>query len=143
MRVLALGFLLLSHAWASETDPYFAWGRGLDDGTAVLGARVNQIISRELGRVNQGRPETLGCRAVAERLASKLRRDSFFLEFVPDHFSALDRVPRGSVERSDYSRYSIYGVHRVADLFRWLPIAPTIQLDGVRLGIDKLSLIHI
>jgi hypothetical protein len=140
-----LGVLLLSLAWAApcalESDQYYAWGRELADATDVLNAKVTLEIENELGSVNRGGAgERLSCRQVVGRIVPRFKDFIFHdLELWMTKSALVDRIPATPEEELEYRRRSIYRNTGTFDLGTKMPPSPTVELNGVRTGTDKLS----
>lgn len=130
-----------SPSQALETDPFFAWGRDLDDSAPVLNAKMNLEIDAVLARIgNSGRAEELSCDDVVDRLLRDLRR---FLFHTPElwliNSPLVSRVPATPEEEKQYRRrYTLHRTH-VLDPATWMPPSPTIEVDGIRIGTDKVA----
>lgn len=135
--VLASG----SFVSALETDQYYAWGRPLADSTEVLNAKVNLEIGIALERINRSRTSRhMSCETVVTKLTSHFRMLIFHpIELWASNSSLVARIPSAPDEELAYPRASLYGIHGPLDVGTWLPPAPTIQLNGVRVGTDKLA----
>ncbi len=121
---------------ASETDQFLAWGIELADGSEQLNVFVNQEFEHALGRLEQSERE-LPCEKVPGRLyrrvfasmaSSRLRR------YV--HRSEIEWYPRRGVNRWQYRSRSVFR-HSTFSVF--LPMARTVRIGEVYLGIDKLA----
>lgn len=140
--LLVLGAALLgcaSAALALETDQFYAWGRALPDSTAALNARVNADLEEVLAELRQS-GKAPACAEVRQRIAAKFR----FLIFGPvevwaSHSSLVARIPSTPQEELAYRKGSVYRRMSALDPAGWLPITPTISLNGVRVGTDKLT----
>lgn len=139
----AAGLLGLGGAGAAtglETDQFFAWGRRLEDMTAVLNARVNLELERlvaELNRDGRNRP----CQEVRFRFFRR-HRMLFFDRFETWSVNSplVSRSPSGEDEMREFrSRYLYAGTSSLFDTGRWMPPSPTVEVNGVRLGTDKLT----
>ena len=138
---VAAAILLLAPgpARALETDQFYAWGRQLPDATAALNARINADIEDVLDEL-QGGASPPRCAEVRRRIAARFR----FLIFGPvevwaSHSSLVPRIPATAEEELAYRRASLYRRMSAFDPAGWLPITPTISLNGVRVGTDKLT----
>ena len=123
-----------------ETDQFFAWGRQLEDMTLVLNARVNLELERlvtELNRDGRDRP----CQEVRSRFFRR-HRMLFFDAFETWSVNSplVSRSPSGPEEMQEFKRKYLYaGSSSVFDTGRWMPPSPTVEVDGVRFGTDKLT----
>ena len=140
---VAAVFLGLGGAGAApglETDQFFAWGRPLKDMTGVLNARVNLELERlvaELNRDGRDRP----CQKVRFRFF-KRHRMLFFDGFETWSVNSplVSRSPSGADEMREFKQHYLYGgTSSVFDTGRWMPPSPTVEVNGVRLGTDKLT----
>ena len=141
--VLAVAAVFLGLAGAAtglETDQFFAWGRPLEDMTGVLNARVNLELERlvaELNRDGRDRP----CQKVRFRFF-KRHRMLFFDGFETWSVNSplVSRSPSGADEMREFKQHYLYGgTSSVFDTGRWMPPSPTVEVNGVRLGTDKLT----
>ena len=125
---------------ALETDQFFAWGRQLEDMTVVLNARVNLELERlvaELNRDGRDRP----CQKVRFRFF-KRHRMLFFDGFETWSVNSplVSRSPSGTEEMREFEQKYIYAAtSSLFDTGRWMPPSPTVEVNGVRLGTDKLT----
>jgi len=140
---VAAVFLGLGGAGAApglETDQFFAWGRPLEDMAGVLNARVNLELERlvaELNRDGRNRP----CQKVRFRFF-KRHRMLFFDGFETWSVNSplVSRSPSGADEMREFKQHYLYGgTSSVFDTGRWMPPSPTVEVNGVRLGTDKLT----
>lgn len=125
---------------ALETDQFFAWGRQLEDVTGVLNARINLELERlvvELNRDGEDRP----CQKVRFRFF-KRHRMLFFDGFETWSVNSplVSRSPSGPEEMREFEQKYIYaGTSSVFDTGKWMPPSPTVEVNGIRLGTDKLT----
>ncbi len=123
-----------------ETDQFFAWGRRLEDMTEVLNARINLELERLVAELNRdGEPRS--CQNVRRRFF-KRHRMLFFDRFETWSVNSplVARSPSGPDEMREFRRKYIYGgTSALFDTGRWMPPSPTVEVDGVRLGTDKLT----
>ena len=106
----------------------------------MLNARVNLELERvvaELNRDGRDRP----CQKVRLRFF-KRHRMLFFDGF--ETWSAnsplVSRSPSGPEEMEEFERKYVYGgTSPLFDTGRWMPPGPTVEVDGVRFGTDKLT----
>jgi hypothetical protein len=143
-RLLSLSILaalLTGPAAALETDQYFAWGQPLEDGTAPLNARVNLEISRLLDEINGRRHwPALSCHDVVVEIKGRFRLFIFHdLELWASNSELIDRVPKDHEGEVRYVKESVYRNLTAIDLGSWVPPGPTISINEVRFGTDKLA----
>jgi hypothetical protein len=139
---LALAWLAFAApVHALETDQYYAWRRPLADSSDALNAKINFELNEALRGINSddaGRGAS--CRDVVEAIH---RRYTLFIfqkiELWAQRTSVLSRIPATQSEEFDYRKNWIYGQVAWYDLGRTVPPSPTIEIDGIRLGTDKIS----
>ena len=128
-------------ALALETDQYYAWGREIADSAPALNAKIELELGQLLARLNSRRSwRTLTCESVSRRLARELRMLVFHpIEMWASNTSLIERVPASGEEELAYRAASLLGNARVFDAGTWLPPAPTLEVNGIRIGTDKLA----
>lgn len=143
-KVAALVLLVAAcgpSAVALETDQFYAWTRPLQDSTDVLNAKVNLEIARVLERVNgSDAGHEIECPEVASRISSRFRFFVFHeFEMWVGNTQLVDRIPATAEEERDYRRSYLFRHLGRFDFANWVPPTPTVEIDGVRVGTDKLS----
>lgn len=128
-------------ALALETDQYYTWDKPLDDATEVLNAKVNLEIGLLVQRINRRTPYGgTDCGRIREKVVTRFTRFLFHnVGLWAANSPFVDRIPLTPDEELRYRREYLYHDGTVFDLSSWVPPAPTIQLNGVRLGTDKLA----
>ena len=143
LRAAAVLAALVLHASAHalECDQYFAWGRPLADATEAINAKVNADIADALAGVNGRRDRAdLSCRTVEKRIVDRFIYLIFLKpETWATNTSLVDRIPATPQEELRFRKAYVYGRTSALDIIRWMPPSPTISVDGVRIGTDKLS----
>ena len=137
---LLLGLGGASAGQALETDQFFAWGRHLEDMTEVLNARVNLELERLVAELN-GDGGDRPCQTVRLRFF-KRHRMLFFDRFETWSVNSplVSRSPSGPEDMQEFQEKYLYGgTSSLFDTGRWMPPSPTVEVNGVRLGTDKLS----
>lgn len=126
---------------ALETDQYYAWTRPLADSADVLNAKLNlelalaidHLAERDNGRQTQ-------CEAVAEQFMEQLHFTTFQdFELWALNSELIDRAPADPAEELEYRDRNLYHRTGVLDVSTWLPNVPTIEVNGIRIGTDKLA----
>lgn len=132
--------LSASSPFALETDQYYAWGRDLPDATDVLNAKVNVDIDDVLHQLNGRRSwDSLSCHDVTKKIAERFKWFIFQdIEIWANNTPLVHRIP-ATADEADYMRRYLYHVTNLFDPGTKVPPSPTIEMDGVRLGTDKLS----
>ena len=124
---------------ALETDQFYAWGRRLEDATGVLNARVNLELGRLVAELNRD-GEDVACQNVRSRFFER-HRMLFFDGFETWSMNSplVSRSPSGPEEMREFKQTYIYSTMTFLDTGTWMPPSPTVEVDGVRLGTDKLT----
>jgi hypothetical protein len=126
---------------ALETDQYSTWGKPLAAATAVLNAKMDLEIERAVraaARYHSGGPPP--CRAIARQLHRRLSFEIFQpIEVWASQSPLVPRLPASSGEELAFRREDLNGNHGPLDFGRWVPDSPTVEVNGVRFGTDKLS----
>ena len=138
----ALTFKVVSApvALALETDQYAAWTHPLEDAAAVINARFKLEIARALDDLGRNPPQSITCGAIAKAVQRRLSFSIFQpIELWVVQSPLVDQFPPRGSEAAQSKRQSIYSDHGPFDVGMWLPLAPTIEVAGVRLGTDKLA----
>jgi len=123
-----------------ETDPFYAWGRDIADSADALDARMNAEIGLVLERVNASRGASLSCDGVVDRILRRMRqflfhRTELWLLNAPE----IARVPDTPDDEREYrKRYLLHDTYAL-DVATWMPPSPTIEVDGIRIGTDKIA----
>lgn len=138
---IALALLAGAPTSALETDPYWSWGRPLEDVTDRLNAwfevRLEGILE-DVNRHAKGRYAT--CETVRKRTVTHLRTMLIHdLEVWVSNTDWIDRAPRGIEEERRYREEYLFASPNPFDTTGWLPPSPTVRVNGVRIGSDKLS----
>ncbi len=123
-----------------ETDQFFAWGRQLEDVTGPVNAWVNLELERLIDDLNRD-GSVQPCQKVRYRFFRR-HRMLFFDGFETWSVNSplVSRSPSGPEEMRDYEQNHLYGgTSKLLDTGRWMPSSPTVEVDGVRLGTDKLT----
>ncbi len=138
--------MALALAWgpdarALETDQYFAWTKPLEDATAAVNAKVNKELLQALRDANEAESRRgESCYDVSRRAMKRFR---FFIfqdiQLWVDNAPFVDRVPGTPEEELAYRRDSLYPFRGLRDVGMSIPPSPTIEIDGIRIGTDKLS----
>lgn len=138
--LLASGFLAAATP-ALETDQFYAWMRPLKDATDAVNQEINAEVAEVLDRVNTRHdPASCPCRT-----AQRAIRDHFDYAIIarPELWatktSFLDRIPATPDEEPQYRRAFLYGRTSPLDPVLWMPPSPTLEIDGIRMGADKLG----
>ena len=138
--IFPLLFVLWSSlaAYAAETDQYLAWGVQLKDSSEAFNRYLNNQAEEFLRKKNH--------HAQRDYTPEKLTQELYFRLFHglysarvrtwTNRSNEIDRFPDKSVSRFRYQQMSIY---RDLSFPYVLPMARTIRLGDVYLGVDKIS----
>ncbi len=139
---LVPGFVLaaalsLGSAAALETDQYLAWPAEVDDSAEAINGFINQQLEEILERLARRAPG-IACEDIPPRLFRRLFPNLLHsrLRTFLTTSAEVDRFPGPEVGYWRYLRSSIF--RKPAFPFI-LPMARTIRIGEVRLGIDKVS----
>jgi hypothetical protein len=138
---LIVAALSSTKAGALETDQYYSWGHPLADATAALNAKINLEITRAVSAAetrDPGNPPT--CKAIETELRSRLH--FVILQPIEVWVTQSPLVPRDPETRQEelaFRRDNLNGNHGPFDVGRWIPDSPTVEVNGVRFGTDKIS----
>lgn len=134
------GFILVSPLNASETDNYSAWKVEIQDSTKQANAVFNDLLDRVSIQLHQTQEQTsTRCSDLTDLFFKKVKkiRNRTGANWTPLH---SDRYPRSL---RDVKRFmleqSIYRFAPLTDPIHHMHLAPTIHLNGVYLGVDKIS----
>lgn len=133
MRILLAATLLCSFsAHALETDNYLAWTRELSDSSED----INEFLRTEIEEALAAAPANTSCKKITFRIADRFKttpKGEIFVNWstknIPDKiFPSTDHYIGQSIYRDTPS-----------PLLKVAPLAPNIQINGIYLGLDKLS----
>jgi hypothetical protein len=132
-----LGFALAPPVEALETDQYYSWGRPLADSTDVLNAKFNLELQRAIDNFDKP-PEQ--CMDIPIRFRKNMRSLLFHsIQMWAMNSALLERIPVDGGEDLDFRKVNLYHVHGFFDPGMWMTFTPTIEVNGVRIGTDKVS----
>ena len=136
---IIFAFVLFSgFAHALETDQFYAWGKPIADSTHYLNAWVRLQIQDALdSRVNG---KARDCEAAVKIIQKRLQHSIYQpIELWINSTDLVDRVPRGIEEYQDYRESYLLSRTYPLDTARGLQPSPTLEVNHVRLGSDKLA----
>lgn len=140
--VLALAILVATGpAPALETDQFYAWKRPLRDSTEAINRKINAEIEAALDDVNT---RLGGSECPCTRVQKAIRHRFSYLIFLKPELwvtntSQVDRVPATPEEELRFRHEDVYGTTGGLDPIHFMPPSPTILVNGVRIGTDKIS----
>jgi hypothetical protein len=130
MSAFALVLLLA----AAESDPYAAWYVAPSDGARGIDRAVTVGIMRAL---KERVPAGASCRQAATAIARELSPTAIYYFIGPVRRWRIDAVPRPGDD--ELAGRSIYRNAPLLPFGRLIPLDPTIGVDGVSFGTDKLG----
>jgi hypothetical protein len=135
---VAAWLLLSASAHALETDQFYAWGKPIEDSTDYLNAWVRLQVQ---GALEPGRRKApRDCEAAVELIQKRLQHSIYQpIEIWINSTDLVDRVPRGVEEYKDYRESYLLSKTYPLDTARGLQPSPTLEVNGIRLGSDKLA----
>lgn len=128
-------------AVALETDQYYAWGRELADSTDVINAKINLEISDVLERINaRDSWKKTSCQQVVKQILPRFKWFIFQdIELWTGSSPLIARIPGDREEELEFQRSYLYHRTGPMDPGTKIPPSPTIEMNGVRLGTDKVA----
>jgi hypothetical protein len=136
--VLLAGLLLNAPAQALETDQFYAWGKPIEDSTVYLNAWVQLQIQSALDSRSTHAPQD--CESAVEHVQTRLQHSIYQpIELWIISGDLVDRIPRGEEANRDYHSHYLLSKTYTFDYARWLPPSPTLQVNEIRFGSDKLA----
>jgi hypothetical protein len=135
----ALAGLAAGGAAALETDQFAAWRRPLRDSGTAVNARIDLEIRLALDEVN-ARGGGCTCEDVALAVDRRLEFEIFQpLELWAIQSPLVDQSPARGDDEARFLHESIYRRSHPWDIAMWMPLSPTIEVNGIRFGTDKLA----
>lgn len=136
--LLLAGLLITTPGHALETDQFYAWGRPIDDSTEYLNAWVHLVIQSTLDAREPGAlPD---CESAVKEVQKNLQHSIYQpIELWIISSDLVDRVPRGLEANRDYRSKYLLSKTYLFDYSRWLNPSPTVQVNEIRFGSDKLA----
>jgi hypothetical protein len=124
---------------ALETDQFAAWRKPLADAGCAINAEIDLEIRAAIDELNRrDRPTT--CDDVAAAVNRRLEFEIFQpLELWAVQSPLVDKWPPLGDEEARFLHQSIYRRSHPWDIAMWMPLSPTIEVNGIRFGTDKLA----
>ncbi len=140
LNTLMVAALLLFSicAHALETDQFYAWGKPIDDSSVYLNAWVRLQIQAALE--SRGKKAPRDCEAAIGLIQKRLQHSIYQpIEIWINSTDLVDRVPRGVEEYKHYRDSYLLSKTYPLDTARGLQPSPTLEVNQIRLGSDKLA----
>lgn len=127
--------LSATSAQALETDQFYAWGKPIEDSTVYLNAWVQLTVQSAL---DAGAPGD--CEAAVDTVQKHLQHSIYQpIELWILSSDLVDRIPRGESADRDYRAHYLLSKTYPFDYARMLQPSPTLEINAIRLGSDKLA----
>ena len=135
---LSAGLLIGAPAHALETDQFYAWGKPIEDSTEHLNAWVRLEIQSALDSKAGSAAED--CEAAVDELQKRLQHSIYQpIELWIISSDLVDKIPKGLEANREYrSNYLLSETYKF-DTARGLQPSPTLQVNEIRFGSDKLA----
>jgi hypothetical protein len=126
---------------AAETDQYYSWIVDVDDGADAINARVRRDFADRLAAVNARTDRAqMSCSDVAgELVAPYWTAGTWFVIGATKDWGFPYRPANASERTTAFARASIYRNTGLLPFGIFVPVDPTIRVDGIYFGTDKLS----
>jgi len=123
---------------ALETDQFYAWGKPIEDSTAYLNAWVQIQVQTALDARPTG---TLrNCESAVDEVQKHLQHTIYQpIELWIISSKLVDRIPHSEEADRDYRARYLLSKTFPFDYARLLQPSPTLEVNGIRLGSDKLA----
>lgn len=123
---------------ALETDQFYAWNKPIEDSAVYLNAWVKLTIQSALdsGSVHKKND----CEAVVKTIQKDLQHSIYQpIELWIISSNLIDRIPKGAEADRHYRSNYLLSDTFLFDHARWLQPSPTLQVNEIRFGSDKLA----
>ena len=125
-------------ASALETDQFYAWGKPIEDSTDYINAWSKLTIQSALDAEGSGKLES--CESAIKAIQSHLQHSIYQpIELWIIASELVDRIPDDLEGSRDYHSKYLLSKTFTFDYARWLQPSPTLEINGIRFGSDKLS----
>jgi hypothetical protein len=136
-----MSLLFVSTLQARETDQYLVWDVELPDSAAMVNSYLEEQMSKVL---SSKKIEQKSCQAVTLKFFHRLVGTFTFSQFsiwAQNHKEMEQyRYPDLTMGKYEYVDQSIFGGSGASPIIRWfIGLAPTINVNGVYFGTDKLG----
>jgi hypothetical protein len=136
--ILLAGMLINTAVQALETDQFYAWGKPIEDSTPYLNAWVQLTIQSALDSRAARAPQD--CESAVKDVQKDLQHSIYQpIELWIISSDLVDRIPRGPEADRDYRSHYLLSKTFMFDYARWLQPSPTLQVNEIRFGSDKLA----
>lgn len=134
----ALAALAAGSGGALETDQFAAWRKPLADSGCAINAKIDLEVRLAIDELNRRGPGT--CDDLAAAVNRRLEFEIFQpLELWAVQSPLVEQSPARGDAEARFLHESIYRRSHPWDIAMWMPLSPTIEVGGVRIGTDKLA----
>ena len=138
LLTLLTGLLVITPARALETDQFYAWGKPIEDSGKYLNAWVRLQFQSTLDSISAGSSQD--CDAVVGKVQKRLQHSIYQpIELWILSSDLVDRIPRDPEADHDYRANYLLSKTFTLDYARLLQPSPTLQVNEIRFGSDKLA----
>ncbi len=138
--ILILFNLISLTSHALETDQFITVGIKINDSAPTLNEYISKNIEKAVDYANQKNLGKTQCRQVAKRVMDNLVGGKFSISKISQFAKKsplIDKYPDMSVSDREYFKMTYYKNSDV--LLKVVPLARTINLNGIYMGTDKLG----
>ncbi|MBT8072418.1 MAG: hypothetical protein HKP21_01800 [Xanthomonadales bacterium] len=136
--ILLTASLASAPARALETDQFYAWGKPIDDSSQYLNAWVQLQFEFTLDSISAG--DSRDCESVVGKVQKRLQHSIYQpIELWILSSDLVDRIPRDPEADKDYRSNYLLAKTFTLDYGRLLQPSPTLQVNDIRFGSDKLA----
>ena len=136
--LVTVWLLTSTPALSLETDQFYAWGKPIEDSSDYLNAWVRLQIEDTLESKVNKKPRD--CEAAVELIQSRLQHSIYQpIEIWINSTRLVDRIPKDVDEYRDYRDSYLLSKTYPLDTARGLQPSPTIEVNKIRIGSDKLA----
>ena len=123
---------------AMETDQYYAWGKPIEDSTDYLDAwvrlQIQYVLDSKAGR------KALECEEVVDMIQKRMQHSIYQpIEMWVINSKLVDKIPSGLEESLEFREHYLLAKAFPLYLGRFLQPSPTLQVNEIRFGSDKLA----
>ena len=136
--VLLAGLLINTPAQALETDQFYAWDKPIEDSSKYLNAWVHLQFQSVFE--SSSADALQNCESIVNKVQKRLQHSIYQpIELWIISSDLVDRVPRDPEGDRVYRKQYLLSKTYLFDYARWLQPSPTLQVNDIRFGSDKLA----
>ena len=135
---LLVGLLTNASGHTLETDQFYAWDKPIEDSSKYLNAWVHLQFQSVFD--SRSADDLQDCESVVKKVQKRLQHSIYQpIELWIISSDLVDRIPRGPEGNRDYRQHYLLSKTYLFDYARWLQPSPTLQVNEIRFGSDKLA----